>query len=155
MVRAFVYRYGFPIIRIYWRLTGAKRYGVKVMAFNDEGALLLVRHAYGNSAAWMLPGGAIDRDETAEQAAPRELMEETALVAENLTLFGKYMTQAEGKTDHVALFTAKVSGAPQIDGKELLEARYISLDDLPSETSPATRRRIADWESGKPLSDHW
>ncbi len=155
MVRAFVYRYGFPLIRIYWRLTGAKRYGVKVMAFNDAGALLLVRHAYGNSAAWMLPGGAIDRGETAEQAAPRELMEETALVAQQLTLFGHYFTQAEGKQDNVALFTARVEGAPQIDAKELVEARYFPLDALPPETSPATRRRIADWQAGRPGTDRW
>ena len=85
----------------------------------------------------MLPGGAIDRGETAAQAAPRELMEETALVAHDLTLFGHYFTQAEGKQDNVALFTARVEGAPQIDAKELVEARYFPLNALPPETSPA------------------
>lgn len=155
VLRQSLYRIGFPVVRLYWRVTGAKRYGVKLMAFNEAGALLLVRHAYGNQDAWMLPGGAIDRGETAEQAAPRELMEETALVAHDLTLFGHYYTQAEGKQDNVALFTARVEGAPQIDAKELKEARYFPLDALPPETSPATRRRIADWLADKPETNRW
>ena len=154
-LRQSLYRIGFPLMRFYWRVTGAKRYGVKLMAFNDTGALLLVRHAYGNQAAWMLPGGAIDRGETAAQAAPRELMEETALVAHDLTLFGHYFTQAEGKQDNVALFTARVEGTPQIDAKELVEARYFPLDALPPETSPATLRRIADWQAGRQMSQRW
>lgn len=154
-MRAMIYRLGFPLMRVFWRVTGAKRYGVKVMAFNGEGAILLVRHSYGNTAAWMLPGGAIDRGESADHAAARELMEETSLAATNLRLFSTYRTQAEGKDDHISLFAADVTGAPVIDEKELLEARYWALTDLPPETSPATRRRIADWQAGKAKSDRW
>lgn len=155
MIRRLALRIAHPVRRLYWRIAKPVRHGVKVMAFDEGGRLLLVRHAYGASDLWMLPGGAIDRGESHIAAAARELREETALVAKALTFFGDYVTLSEGKRDHVALFTARVSGEPVIDGKELVEARFFVLSDLPASTSPATQRRVADWQAGRPQSDQW
>ena len=154
-MRAQALRIAHQLRRLYWRIAKPVRYGVKVMAFNHAGQLLLVRHVYGSAHLWMLPGGAIDRGEAAEHAAARELMEETALDAKALRLFGHYTTVAEGKRDHIALFACTVEGAPRIDQRELAEARFFALDALPADTSPATRRRVADWQAGQPAGSAW
>src|SRR5262245_56314746 len=47
------------------------------LIFDDEGRVLLVQHA--NGGVWLLPGGAIDPDETPQDAVVREVWEETGL----------------------------------------------------------------------------
>lgn len=148
-------RIAHPLRKIYWRIAKPEGFGVKVMAFDADGRLLLVRHSYGRSDLWMLPGGAIDKGEEAEAAAIRELKEETALDAINLTLFAHYLNNWEGKRDHVALFSCAVDGTLQIDKQEIIEARFFTLDTLPESISAATYRRVGDWRNGGAQSDHW
>ena len=54
--------------------------GVRIMVRDDEGRVLLVRHTY--VAGWHFPGGAVDRGETAPQAAMKELNEECGIEAD-------------------------------------------------------------------------
>lgn len=154
-VRLFLLRVVQPVRKLYWRIAKPDRFGVKVMAFDEMGRILLVRHIYGRSDLWMLPGGGIDRGEQADAAAIRELKEETALKAHNLILFGQYQSEAEGKRDHVALFSCTASGTLHIDKREIAEAQFFALEALPATLSPATQRRIHDWQHGLPRSQRW
>ena len=43
--------------RLAWRLLRPRTRGVKVMLFNEAGELLLVRHSYGDTGLFLLPGG--------------------------------------------------------------------------------------------------
>jgi ADP-ribose pyrophosphatase YjhB (NUDIX family) len=53
---------------------------VAALVTNQDGQLLLVRRSrQPGKGLWGLPGGFIDRDETAEQALAREVVEETNL----------------------------------------------------------------------------
>lgn len=53
------------------------------IVFRDDGAVLLVQRGRAPSAGtWSLPGGRIERGETPEQAAVREVREETGLVVD-------------------------------------------------------------------------
>jgi ADP-ribose pyrophosphatase YjhB (NUDIX family) len=54
-----------------------------------EGKVLLVKIEYGaNRGMWMLPGGQVEVGETIEDAAVRELREETGLESEIIRLVG-------------------------------------------------------------------
>ena len=63
------YRIASAVRGLYWRVARPHIHGAKAMAFDDHGRLLLVRHSYGHSELFMLPGGAIKRGESAAAAA--------------------------------------------------------------------------------------
>ena len=62
------------------------RPGVSVVVLQGGDVLLVQRGKGAYRGLWSLPGGAIELGETAEAAARRELMEETGLLASDLTL---------------------------------------------------------------------
>jgi ADP-ribose pyrophosphatase YjhB (NUDIX family) len=62
--------------------------GIGVAVLRPGAVLLVRRGTPPNIGAWSLPGGAQDLGETAEQAARRELAEETGLVVGPLHLAG-------------------------------------------------------------------
>lgn len=143
------------IFRLYWRIRRPRTRGVKALAIDAEGNVLLVRHSYGNSSAWILPGGGVGKRETPETAIVRELQEELNLVPENVSLFGVYVSSSEGKSDTVSVFLARCAEKPRISSREILEAQFFAPRTPPPATSPATRRRLEELLKGAPLSDSW
>ena len=53
--------------------------GVRVTIFDDQDRLLMVKHVHPEREVWMVPGGAIEEDESSRAAAAREVLEETCL----------------------------------------------------------------------------
>jgi ADP-ribose pyrophosphatase YjhB (NUDIX family) len=62
------------------------RAGVSVAVFRGDEVLLVKRGKGAYRGFWSLPGGAIELGETAMDAATRELLEETGLLATDLAL---------------------------------------------------------------------
>ncbi len=62
--------------------------GASVIAVNEAGEILLEKRA--DTKDWAYAGGAVELYERAEDAAARELREETGLIAEELTLLGVF-----------------------------------------------------------------
>ncbi|MDR0885405.1 MAG: NUDIX hydrolase [Clostridiales Family XIII bacterium] len=54
--------------------------GVRVVIPNEEGKILLVMQQHEGKEIWMVPGGAIEEGESSQDAAIREVMEETGLI---------------------------------------------------------------------------
>ena len=129
--------------------------GVKVMLFNEDGEILLIRNSYGNRDLFVLPGGGIGRRENPAAAATREVMEEVGLEVTGLTLVATYRSGAEGKRDSICLFQGRASGVPRTDSIEIDEAGYYGLNDLPTNVSPATRRRIEEVSGKRPIDGRW
>jgi ADP-ribose pyrophosphatase YjhB (NUDIX family) len=138
-----------------WRVVQPRTRGVKVMLFNAQGELLLVRNSYGNTSAWVFPGGGVRPWEEPRKAAVREIREELHITIADLTAVSTHVTLAEGKRDTVHLFSAQSSDAPRISRLELEEARFFRLDALPTDISPATMRRIAEHRGASDPADHW
>ena len=101
------------------------------------GAVLLVRRGKAPSlGAWSLPGGAQELGETAEQAARRELFEETGLEVGALALAANVDTIHRDTSGRVQFhytiidFAARwISGEP-VGATDVSEAAWAPLDDL-------------------------
>lgn len=141
--------------RLAWRVLRPRTRGVKVMLFDGAGALLLVRHTYGRTDQFMLPGGGVKPFEQPEAAAARETREELGCGVAGLALVSTHQASAEGKRDTVWLYRARAEGEISIDGVELAEARFFLLDALPDSTSPATLRRIDEHRGLRAVSESW
>jgi len=141
------YRVANSVRRVYWRLFNPVTIGVRIAAI-DNGKVLLVRHTY--MRGWYLPGGGLKAGETLEQAARRELREETGLRASNIALVGAFTNMQGGQTDHVLLFLATPEGEASPSSPEIAECRWFALDALPEDCPPGTRRRLGALD-GQPM----
>lgn len=122
------------------------RIGVRVLMFKDD-AVWLVRHTY--VPGWHLPGGGPKRGETIEQAARREMFEETGAQGGVLSLIGVYTNFIQWKTDHSTVFLCtdfEVSGRPDA---EIAEVRKFPLNELPQDVFPSHRLRLEDLREGR------
>lgn len=149
------YRIAQQIRLVYWRTFRPRTYGVKILAVNADGHVLLVRHSYHHRQSWLLPGGGIKRGEAPDQAAMRELSEETGCRVQSIRPLGVYENRGEGARNQITAFVAEVSDPVRIDEIEIEEARFFPPDALPEGAGPATRRRIAEWQGKQPVSATW
>lgn len=129
--------------------------GVRAIATNNEGHVLLVEHTYLHG--WHLPGGGVDRGETGEQAAARELREEAGIEpTDRPVLLSVHSNERVFRGDHVLVYRVEAwreVGAPRPG--EILHACFFPLDALPDTITAATRRRLAEAFEGAPVDPHW
>jgi 8-oxo-dGTP diphosphatase len=123
------FRLGFPLARVWWRLTRPQHEGVVVAVYVGP-ALLLVRTSY--LVGWHLPGGGVRRDETPEIAARRELAEEIGLTASALLPAGATCGTWDGRRTRLHFFELQLPALPklQLDNREVIAARLTSPIEL-------------------------
>ncbi|MBR3823852.1 MAG: NUDIX hydrolase [Lachnospiraceae bacterium] len=92
-----------------------------------EDEVLLVRHTYGGAAGQLLiPGGHCTVDELPEEAAQREVLEETHVVAKMDAMLGIRC----GRNGWYALLLMDyVEGEPMSDGNENSEALFMKVNE--------------------------
>jgi 8-oxo-dGTP pyrophosphatase MutT (NUDIX family) len=98
------------------------------------GSILLKMASRGISKGkWNAPGGRIEKGETPEQNARREVLEETGLKVSNLFLHGELYFFAPGKKEpnvHSYLFsTSDFSGDPRSSDEG--EVRWFDISKIP------------------------
>jgi len=118
--------------------------GCRVLAFDAQGRVLLVRHSYG-SGRWMLPGGGVARREDPLAAALRELHEEVGCGLEQARLFGCVDEPLSGAINRVHLICGLVRGTPKADGREIVEALFHDPAALPDGMAAQLERSLSDW----------
>jgi 8-oxo-dGTP pyrophosphatase MutT (NUDIX family) len=135
-----------------------KRMTVGVRAVLIDGRkVLLVRQTY--LPGWQFPGGGVEPGETPEAAAAREALEETGYAAEGRpALLGFYLHHLAGTSrDYVAVyvwrsFSVKRAFRPNL---EIAECRWFDLDDLPSDLTGGTARRLREIFDDVPVGAEW
>ena len=136
-----------------WRLR-ACTLGVRVIVLDGE-RVLLVRHTY--APGWYLPGGGVDRGESAEGAAVRELREEGGIAPHGRPRLHGFFRH--GPREHVACYLVRGHERAAAENHELMreiaEAAFFPLDALPPDTTAATRRRIDEISAGQSPSIDW
>lgn len=98
--------------------------------------LLLVRRKHDPyKGDWAIPGGFIELDEDLEDAAARELKEETGLVGirfEQMRTFGACGRDPRGRQITIVFMGIAGSGQSRLKaGDDAAEARWFDIDKLP------------------------
>ena len=122
-----------------------------VVLFDKEGKILLEERK--DDGYFDFPGGGIDLKETAEEAAIRELKEETGLIAKKLELFKVYT----GEITHYVYFNGdEIYGVDLVylcheyegelipQKEEVKSLKFYSLDEMPSKMSKRNKQIIID-----------
>jgi len=106
---------------------------VALLVRNDAGEILLVRRNVDPGAGrWCLPGGFVEMGETVQDAARRELLEETGLEGVLLSVVDAASKLNGYYGDVVVIaFEARITGGELKPGDDAAEARYFATDQLP------------------------
>lgn len=123
--------------------------GASVIVVNDVGEILLQKRK--DNGCWGYHGGSVELNETVEEAAKRELCEETGLTAEELNLFGVfsgpdmyyvYPNGDEVSNIDVVFICRSWWGTMRVDDTEVDELRFFSPDNIPENISPPNRKAL-------------
>lgn len=158
---------GWPALRsrlfhAYFLLTRPMTLGVRAMIVEPDGEggrsgrVFLIRHTY--VPGLQLPGGGVERGETAEEALRREVMEEANIAVGAMpALRSIHQNRVASPRDHVAFYVIEdfILDGPKLPDHEISEAGFFETRALPQDVTAATRRRIAEVFDGVPPSPYW
>ena len=111
---------------------GSRKDRVRVIVYRDDGKILLVRGRFSRQK-WALPGGGVKHNESYEQAAVRETLEEIGLKIHNLRYLGKANSYESYAKFSVRVFVAHASDYDIKYNFEIMEARWLNMNYLPEE----------------------
>ena len=144
------------VAHTYWRFTRGMTLGVRALVIDERNRVFLVKHSY--VSGWYLPGGGVEPGETVIDALIRELREEGNIEPTAPPILrGVYLNARVSLRDHVVLFLVRdfrqiAQPAPNY---EIIAHGFFGIDELPGDTTAATRARIIEVIGGAPVSENW
>jgi 8-oxo-dGTP pyrophosphatase MutT (NUDIX family) len=144
------------VLHTYWRFARGLTLGARALVVDDKRRVLLVQHSYVRG--WHLPGGGVEPGETLIDALVRELREEANIEpTAPPRLHGIFFNDRVSRRDHVAVFVVadfRQIAAP-VPNHEIIAHGFFPIEELPNDTSAATRARIVEVFGGAPVSERW
>ncbi|KID32096.1 NUDIX domain-containing protein [Prauserella rugosa] len=118
--------------------------GVGVVVRDEQRRVLLgLRAKHGEPVVWCLPGGAVDPGESFEQAAVRELAEETGLTAKSAEVVGLVLAPGEDVTATAVAVADATRGEPQVLEPHVFRTwQWFPASEVPEALFPATRQAL-------------
>lgn len=126
--------------------------GASVIVEDSQGRILLQLRI--DNHCWGYAGGSVELDEVVEEAAKRELFEETGLIAEKLELFGIfsgidthyiYPNGDEVSNIDIVFLCKQFSGTLKCQQGEVEELSFFSVEEIPKNISKPLRKPIQNW----------
>lgn len=116
-----------------------------LVVWRGSEVLLIRRSKPPYAGEWSIPGGKIGFGETTEDAALREVKEETGITAEITKLIGVYESITEHGHFIMVDYCARWAGGEPRAGDDAVDAEFVSLDEALKRVSwDKTRTAIAD-----------
>lgn len=145
------------IFQSWFRLSRPMTLGVRAVVERADGRILLVRHTY--TKGLFLPGGGVEKAETAHTALLRELKEEGGVeLLATARLHGIYSNHGVFPNDHVLLYRiapAQWQAGEATSRGEIAEIVWAHPLDLPADITPGTGRRLAELYEDGPNDGYW
>ena len=126
--------------------------GASVIVVDHQNRILLQLRA--DHHCWGYAGGSVELDEVVEDAAKRELFEETGIIAENLELFGVfsgpnthnvYPNGDEVSNVDIVYLCTDYSGSLKCQEGEVEELRFFTVEEIPESLFNANRPALEKW----------
>ncbi|PVE23070.1 DNA mismatch repair protein MutT [Microvirga sp. KLBC 81] len=143
-------------LHTYWRFSRGMTLGVRAVVLDGQNRVFLIRHTY--VPGWHLPGGGVETGEAALDALTRELREEACIsIDKPPVLAGVFFNHRSSRRDHVLVYVIRNFSVleEKKPDREIAEAGFFPLDQLPEGTTAATRQRLAEILEGQPPSTTW
>ena len=130
--------------------------GASVIVENEKGEVLLQKRA--DNHCWGYAGGSVELDEVVEDAARRELFEETGLIAREMELFGVfsgpdthyvYPNGDEVSNVDIVYLCKCYEGSLKCQEGEVDALAFFPADGLPENLSPPIRKPLLSWAQSK------
>lgn len=130
--------------------------GASVIVEDSDGRILLQKRR--DNQCWGYAGGSVELDEKVEEAAKRELFEETGLKALSLELFGVFSGEKmhyvypngdEVSNVDIVYICRDYRGNLKKQESEVLELSFFSVESIPREISPPNAEPIKQWMNQK------
>ena len=108
---------------------------VAILAINDKGNFIFIkekRTAIGNDEVISIPAGLVEEGEEKENAALRELEEETGYVAENIKFISWFYSTCGFTNERVDLYfcdNVKIQNKQKLDEDEEIQILEVSIKD--------------------------
>ncbi|MBF0705950.1 NUDIX hydrolase [Alkalihalobacillus hwajinpoensis] len=114
-----------------------------------EGKYLVVMKKYGGlKGKWSFPAGFVDPGETVDEAAVREIFEETGIVAETTGIAGirSGVINKDVSDNLVVFYMRRTGGTLTSETNEIGESRFLTKEELL--TDPRTSSMIPSFLNG-------
>lgn len=144
-----------PLFFAWSRISRGMTLGVRGVAVDGEGRVLLVKHTYLHG--WWLPGGGVERGQSCEDALAREMREEAGVILEGRpTLVSVHSNERFFRGDHVLVYRIDRFSLTDCTSRgEIAEIGWFDPCDLPADTHRATRARLGETLGAVEVSVDW
>lgn len=100
-----------------------------IAVMRGEHVLLVLRRTGENAGVWAFPGGKVETDETLQQAAHRELLEETGVTATIVSELGRFSIDAGSRRYALVVFKGHYARGDAVAADDAAGVRWITPRD--------------------------
>ncbi len=144
-----------PLFFAWSRISRGMTLGVRGVAIDADGRVLLVKHTYLHG--WWLPGGGVERGQSCEDALIREMREEAGVIIEDRpALVSIHANERFFRGDHVLVYRIdRFALTDRTSHGEIADIGWFDVGALPEDTHRATRDRLTEIFCGADPATSW